>query len=122
MYTIKFYEDSHGYSSVWQFLEELRQQSLTNKDARIQYKQIALYLNLLEKNGTYLPNSITKYIDDGIWDLRPGNNRILYFTYHNNTFILLHHFRKKTQKLPKREFLQAVNKRKHYLERQEDKQ
>lgn len=79
MYTIEFYEDSRGNSSVWQFLETLRIKALTNKDARIQYKQICLCLNLLEEKGTYLPETITKYIADGIWELRPGNNRILYF-------------------------------------------
>ena len=36
MYTIEFYEDSRGNSSVWQFLETLRIKALTNKDARIQ--------------------------------------------------------------------------------------
>lgn len=55
MYTIEFYEDSRGNSSVWQFLENLRIKALTNKDARIQYKQICLCLNLLEEKGTYLP-------------------------------------------------------------------
>lgn len=79
MYTIEFYEDSRGNSAIWQFLETLRIKALTNKDARIQYKQISLCLNLLEEKGTYLPETITKYIADGIWELRPGNNRILYF-------------------------------------------
>lgn len=95
MYTIEFYEDSRGNSSVWQFLETLRIKALTNKDARIQYKQICLCLNLLEEKGTYLPETITKYIADGIWELRPGNNRILYFSYTNDRFVLLHHFRKR---------------------------
>lgn len=119
MYTIEFYEDSRGNSSVWQFLEILRIKALTNKDARIQYKQICLYLNLLEKKGTYLPETITKYIADRIWELRPGNNRILYFSYTNDRFVLLHHFRKKTQKLPRKEFEQAINNRRQYLKRQE---
>lgn len=120
MYTIEFYEDSRGYSAIWQFMEDLRAKALSNKDARIQYKQIALYLNLLEQNGTYLPESIVKYISDGIWELRPGNNRILFFTYVNNTFVLLHHFRKKSQKLPKKEFDQAFRNRTQYIARQEE--
>lgn len=119
MYTIEFYEDSRGNSSVWQFLETLRIKALTNKDARIQYKQICLCLNLLEEKGTYLPETITKYIADEIWELRPGNNRILYFSYTNDRFVLLHHFRKKTQKLPRKEFEQAINHRRQYLKRQE---
>ena len=43
------------------------------------------------------PN-ITKHLEDEIWELRPGFNRVLYFYFENNTFVLLHIFRKKTPK------------------------
>lgn len=100
MYNIEFYEDSNGRSELWVFLESLRVKAATNKDARIQYKQISLYIQLLEDNGTRLNENITKHLDDDIWELRPGNNRVLYFYFQNDTFVLLHQFRKKTQKLP----------------------
>lgn len=100
MYNIEFYEDSNGRSALWEFLESLRVKAATNKDARIQYKQISLYIQLLEDNGTRLNENITKHLDDDIWELRPGNNRVLYFYFQNDTFVLLHQFRKKTQKLP----------------------
>ena len=51
MYNIEFYEDSNGKSELWEFLESLRIKAATNKDARIQYKQISLYIQLLEDNG-----------------------------------------------------------------------
>lgn len=79
MYTVEFYEKANGESELWDFLEELRLKAENSKDARIQFKQISLYIQLLEDNGTRLPNNITKHIDDGIWELRPGNNRIFYF-------------------------------------------
>lgn len=100
MYNIEFQEDSNGRSELWEFLESLRVKAATNKDARIQYKQISLYIQLLEDNGTRLNENITKHLDDDIWELRPGNNRVLYFYFQNDTFVLLHQFRKKTQKLP----------------------
>ena len=100
MYNIEFYEDSNGRSELWEFLESLRVKAATNKDARIKYKQISLYIQLLEDNGTRLNENITKHLDDDIWELRPGNNRVLYFYFQNDTFVLLHQFRKKTQKLP----------------------
>lgn len=100
MYNIEFYKDSNGRSELWEFLESLRVKAATNKDARIQYKQISLYIQLLEDNGTRLNENITKHLDDDIWELRPGNNRVLYFYFQNDTFVLLHQFRKKTQKLP----------------------
>ena len=97
-YNIIFYEKKNGESEMWDFLEHLRQKSLTNKDARIQYKQMILYIELLQENGTHLPNNVTKHITENIWELRPGNNRIFYFYNDNDTFVLLHSFRKKTQK------------------------
>ena len=100
MYNIEFYEDSNGRSELWEFLESLRIKAATNKDARIQYKQISLYIQLLEDNGTRLNENITKHIDDDIWELRPGNNRVLYFYFKNDTFVLLHQFRKKHKRLP----------------------
>ncbi len=33
MYTIEFYENSHGDADVWDFLENLRVKSATSKDA-----------------------------------------------------------------------------------------
>ena len=64
MYNIEFYEDSNGRSELWEFLESLRVKAATNKDARIQYKQISLYIQLLEDNGTRLNENITKHLDD----------------------------------------------------------
>ena len=52
MYKIEFYENQHGESDVWDFLESLRVKSETSKDARIQYHQILFYIDLLARNGT----------------------------------------------------------------------
>ena len=84
MYNIEFYEDANGRSELWDFLEELRIKSATSKDARIQHKQISLYIQLLD-----------------------------------DTFVLLHQFRKKTQKTPKREIEKAKTERDDYLNRKE---
>lgn len=116
MYEIEFYEKNSGEAEVWNFLEELRIKSSTNKDARIQYKQIVFYIELLRQNGSTLSENIMKMIDEDIWELRPGNNRVLYFYYDKNgKFVLLHHFRKKSQKTPKREIEQAKAERDDYI-------
>ena len=119
MYTVMFYETADGRSELWDFLEELRMKAATNKDARIQHKQITLYIQLLQENGTRLNENITKHLEDGIWELRPGNNRVFYFFFENDTFVLLHHFRKKSQKTPKRETEKAKNERADYIARKE---
>ena len=119
MYTVEFYETADGRSELWDFLEELRMKAATNKDARIQYKQISLYIQLLQDNGTRLNENITKHLEDGIWELRPGNNRVFYFFFENDTFVLLDYFRKKSQKTPKREIEKAKNERADYVARKE---
>ena len=119
MYTVMFYETADGRSELWDFPEELRMKAATNKDARIQHKQITLYIQLLQENGTRLNENITKHLEDGIWELRPGNNRVFYFFFENDTFVLLHHFRKKSQKTPKREIEKAKNERADYIARKE---
>lgn len=120
MYKVGFYEKSDGVSELWDFIEKLRLKSATSKDARVQYKQISFYIQLLQENGTYLPNTITKHIEDDIWELRPGNNRIFYFYFNNDTFVLLHQFRKKSQKTPRREIVKAIAERDDYLSRKRD--
>ena len=119
MYQIEFYETKDGESQIWDFLEDLRKKAATSKDARIQHKQASLYIELLQQNGTLLNENIAKYLEDGIWELRPGNNRIFYFFFQENTFVLLHQFRKKSQKTPKREIEKAKRERDDYLFRKE---
>lgn len=120
-YNIVFYETDNQKSNVWDFLEQLRVKSFKNKDARIQYRQAILYIELLQNNGTYLPDNITKHIEDNIWELRPGINRILYFFCEKDNFVLLHTFRKKTKKTPRREIEKAKLERDDYLKRREIK-
>ena len=118
-YNIIFYERENGESEIWDFLEGLRKRAARSKDARIQYKQAILYIELLQNNGTRLPDNITKHMDEDIWELRPGNNRIFYFYCDEENFVLLHSFRKKTQKTPRREIEKAKTERNDYLFRKE---
>ncbi len=119
MYDIEFYEKQNGESELWNFLELLRVKAANNKDARIQYKQIVFYIDLLKQHGTILPYNITKHIVDDIWELRPGVNRIFYFCYLDNKIVLLHQFRKQTQKTPGREIERARAERDDYKRRRD---
>lgn len=62
MYKIEFYENQHGESEVWDFLEALRVKSQSSKDARIQYNQIIFYIDLLAKTAP-----ICRSISPNIW-------------------------------------------------------
>ena len=121
MIQIEFYKDRHGFSEVWNWLEDLRIKVRSVKDARIQYKQVLYSIQLLADNGTMLPDTIVKHLDEDIWELRPGNNRVLFFFKGKGCgYVLLHHFRKKTQKTPIREIIKAKAERDDYLQRNKD--
>ena len=117
MFKIEFYSTADGVSELWDFLDDLQKKSTTSKDARIQHKQIAQYIQLLEDHGTRLGENITKHLEDDIWELRPGSNRVLYFFHKDDTYVLLHQFRKKTQKTPRREIDKAKAERDDWIAR-----
>ena len=119
MFNIEFYKTVKGYSDIFEFLEALRIKAGTSKDARIQYSQVLRCIELLQENGTNLPIGIVKHLQDEIWELRPGNNRVFLFYYDKNTYVLLHHYQKKTQKTPKREISRAITEMNDYISRKE---
>lgn len=115
MYTVKFYRDKDGNEPVREYLQELADKS--DKDSRINLNKIRDYVKSLSLYGKALGEPHIKHLDDDIWELRPLRNRILFFGYDGNQFILLSHFIKKTQKTPKREIEKAKRLMKDYLDR-----
>jgi phage-related protein len=107
VYKIWFYEDESGYRPVERFIDELDAAASTNKNARVQLEQIIYCLNRLERSGTRSGEKFTKRISGDIWELRPGNSRVLFCGWNGNHFVLLHHFIKTTQKTPLRELAVA---------------
>lgn len=119
MYNIEFYQTLNGSCDVLSILEDLRIKAHKSKDAHIQYQQIIRYIQLLQDNGTNLPVGIIKHIKDGVWELRPGNNRVFFFHYNKDTYVLLHHYKKKSQKTPSREIKRAIAEMNDYISRKE---
>lgn len=117
MYKIIFYEDGNGKSEIADFLAQLHECAKTSKDSRVNFYKIVAYIDILEEMGTRAGALVTKYLDGEIWELRPLKNRILYAFYKEDTFILLHHFVKKTRKTPKREIERAKRNLKDFKER-----
>ena len=108
MHDIKFYRDPSGIQPVKEYIKKL--QSQKGKDARIQAKQIATYIQLLAEKGFSLNKNFIDKINEeyNIWELRPGSNRVFFVTWIDGMFVLLHAFPKKTQKTPQREIDQAI--------------
>lgn len=107
MNKVEFYEDRNGVSELNNQLMDLARRSLSSKDARVQFKQITYCVERLKEQGARLPESISKHLQGEVWELRPGNNRVLYFFFEGNTYVLLHMFQKKTQKTPRSEIEKA---------------
>lgn len=112
MNKIIFYEKANGNSQVRDWLEKLYQ----NEPKK--YRKVALYLSVLKEEGLSAGEPYIKYLKkEKIWELRPNQDRILFFAVNGNEFVLLHQFLKKTQKTPTREITQAVKEKSDYLNR-----
>ena len=119
MYEVEFYYDKNGKSEIVEFLDALGERADTDasKTDRINRNKILAYIITLKKYGTRIGQPTVKHIDGSIWELRPISNRILFFYWKDNKFVLLHHFIKKSKKTPPREIEQARSKMKDYIER-----
>ena len=117
MFKISFYKDKNGIEPVKEYINSLQAASSTSKDSRIKLKKIVEYIDMLARNGSIAGVPYVKHIEDDIWELRPLRDRIFFFCWHGDRFILLHHFQKKTNKTPKREIEQAKRNQNDFLER-----
>lgn len=85
-------------------------------------QKVMYFTKLLEQFGYELPKIYPTYVkrlDENLYELRPGNKRIIYFFYNENgCYVLLHGFIKKTQKTPDEEIEKAKKEMKEYEEMQ----
>lgn len=118
MFKIEFYKkDNQKTSELEELLINLYSKSSKSKDARIKFKVIKAYIDLLENHGTHLSENYVKKLTKEIYELRPLRYRILFFIYNNKIIVLLHIFMKKSQKTPKREIKIAELNMKNYIQR-----
>jgi len=117
MYEVEFYRDKNGKSEIIEYIDELEAKGVTSKTERINKDKILAYIIALKQYGTRIGQPVVKHIDGNIWELRPIKNRIFFFYWKDNKFILLHHFIKKTNKTPQREIDNARSKMKDFIER-----
>lgn len=117
MFDVIFYENNRGDKPIEQYLLSLRNQQ--NKDSRIKLNKITEYIKKLSEFGTRLGMPEIEKIEgaDNLWELRPLKDRIFFAYWKDNTFVLLHHFIKKSKKTPKNEINQAKRNLQDWLER-----
>ena len=117
MYEIITYKNKDGEDKITAYITELAKKAQTSKDHRIKMKKIIQYLDLLRVHGTMAGIPAVKHIEDKLWELRPTDDRIFFFYWQDDTFVLLHHFKKQSQKMPQREIDQANRNMKDFIER-----
>lgn len=118
MFEIIMWEDENGDSPVDEFLDELKQ-----SDIKL-YVKTMRNIGLLESSGNMLGMPFSKYLKDGIFELRTtqGNNnsRLFYFFEKNRVVIIDHAILKKTRKTPNLDMQLAIERKVSYERRHQD--
>ena len=115
MYKIIFYEDKKGNTPVLEYIESLAVRD--DQESAKKFNRIMDYIYKLQDGGTRIGSDYVKHLDGEIWELRPIKDRILFAAWIENSFILLHHFRKDTQKTPRSEIEKAQRELADFKER-----
>ena len=107
IWDIAYYVSPDGDTPVADFLL-----SLSDKECG----KCLQYIMIRSENGPRLPTQYAKYIDNGIWELRPEYGgkeiRLFYVAFVDNLIVLLHGCKKpNTQKAFRREFDIAAKRR-----------
>lgn len=116
MKKIAFYVDRNGKSQIDDYCSVFLLNN--DKNSRINHEKIGDYLRVLSLYGTNIGYPYVRYLGDKIWELRPLDNRILFFET-NDCYVMLNAFRKQTNKTPKNEIEKAKNLMRDYKERNE---
>lgn len=111
-FEVEFYMKDSGEEPAKDFIMGL--------DIKMRAKLLGM-IDILEEKGDRLREPYSKYLDDGIFEIRgkvgTDITRVLYFFYYGKKIVLTNGFIKKTQETPKREIKLAKSYRKDYLER-----
>ena len=106
------YEDINGKIPVQEFLKKL--------NPKMRAKMYGM-LVILQEKGNMLREPYSKYIGDGIFELRckfgSDITRVMYFFYYDRKIVLTNGFIKKAQKTPPEEIQIAKNRRIDFIER-----
>ena len=105
--SVCFFIDERGEKPVKEFIEKLPLK---------EQAKIMAYLDELKKQGHNMRRPMVDYLGEGIYELRPRNNRIFYFFYLRENAVLLHAIRKKTDKIPQGDMDLCIKKKKQAYE------
>lgn len=91
-----------------------RAKKIVEKLDDLNFARVIGYVDLFKINQFRLPSKDLKKLSDNLWELRPGNIRLL-FGQVGQDFIIVNVFKKQTQKTPSKEILTAKSRLREYL-------
>ena len=108
---VEFYVTAQGRSPALEFINGLP----VHEQAKVRNA-----LRLLREFGDGLGMPHAKHLSGyrGLWELRPGDQRLLYFAHAGRRFIVLCGFTKKGRRTPPAEIRRAERYRADFLERE----
>ena len=101
--SVFFFVDERGNRPVEKFIENLPLKEQT---------KVMAYLDELKKQGHNLRRPMADYLGEGIYEIRPRDNRVFYFFYLREHAVLLHAIRKKTDKIPSADMDLCIRRKK----------
>jgi len=103
VWNIIYFESKRGERFVKEFIDE--------QNPIVKGKYIGM-IDLLLEYGPFLSSKYTKKIKNGLYELRiTGKEQIrVFYTVRQKNIFLLHAFKKKTQKIPKKEIETALSR------------
>src|SRR3989338_4231785 len=105
---VKFFQTGRGEYPVKEFV---------GGQDEATYAKIIHAIRLLANNGPYLKPPYVKKIYDKLYELRiSGKTAVrIFYCISNGEYYLLHAFKKKTEKTPKKEFKIALDRMKELI-------
>jgi phage-related protein len=99
---VYYFVDRDGVKPVNEFID-----SLTQKEQA----KVYAYITELKKQGNNLRRPMVDYLEDGIYELRPKDNRIFYFFYLRDRIVLVHAIRKHVKKVPENDLRLCIKRK-----------
>ncbi len=107
-FKVYFFRTARGTHPVKEFMEEQSEEI---------YARILRSIKLLREGGPFLKPPDAKKIDKNLHELRiRGKEAVrIFYTKTDQGFLLLHAFKKKTQKIPRKELKLAIDRMKQLV-------
>lgn len=117
MYEVEYYTTDSGNIPYDDYKIEL-----AKKNKILEIAQMEMAITHLRQFGFDISKKISgkmiKPLREGVFELRPGGNRVLFFHFKGNKFVILHAFQKTTKETPPHEIDLAIKEKRKYLNKQ----